>query len=314
MFDLTDKNRHIVVVYHYVENPREDRRGIHPCTPKEFERQLTFFSRHYRLASLEDTFKAAQSKASEKMCAITFDDGLKDQLVHATPILEKLHAPASFFVISSTLDGNMPFTHKLHVLFSFFASRELVEKYHTFLSTGTEDNSIYKVPLTYYLNDLRRHDDIHTANFKEIFIETPSTIREGFLKWMFEKHGLDEKKLCEEFFLSTEDIKTLVQNNLFHIGNHTHYHNALDSIGEDEIKNELALFYSTIEDYISIRPRTLSYPYRTPTSKETLFNVLRKNDIFYATTAEKRGIKYGDNPLFIPRYNANDIRNFLNKA
>ena len=123
-FSLNDK--HIIVMYHYVEDPRPNRGGIFPCSVEEFERQIAFLSGQYRIASVLDAYRAAQSESSERLCAITFDDGLKDQYVYARPILEKYNAPASFFIITGTLEGSMPFTHKMHTALSRVSADELV--------------------------------------------------------------------------------------------------------------------------------------------------------------------------------------------
>jgi len=86
-FSLDDK--HIVVMYHYIENPSKERSGIHPCPVAEFERQVKFLSENYNIVSLKELFKAIKSGSDEKFCTLTFDDGLKDQYQNAVPILKK---------------------------------------------------------------------------------------------------------------------------------------------------------------------------------------------------------------------------------
>src|SRR3989344_6899340 len=96
-FSLSDKQ--IIVNYHYVEDPRSDAAGLHPCPVDEFERQVAFLSNNFRIVSIPEIFEAAQRDSPDRLCAITFDDGLKDQFTHAVPILKKHQAPATFFII-----------------------------------------------------------------------------------------------------------------------------------------------------------------------------------------------------------------------
>lgn len=71
-------------------------------------RQIEFLSEHFRLTSVPEVFTAAQNKSTERLCAITFDDGLRDQYIHAVPILRKHRATATFFIITGTFAGFVP--------------------------------------------------------------------------------------------------------------------------------------------------------------------------------------------------------------
>ena len=130
---FSHEDRHIIVNYHYVEDPRADFAGIHPCAVKEFERQIAFLSRRYTLVTVPEAAKAAAKGSDENLCALTFDDGLQDQLEHALPILKKYRAPATFFIITSTLSGEIPAAHKLHLLLSKVSAEELIDSFNDFI-------------------------------------------------------------------------------------------------------------------------------------------------------------------------------------
>src|SRR3989344_9612435 len=139
---LTDK--HIIVNYHYVENPRENFSGIHPCSIEKFEQQVAWLSEQFVITTVEKIYEVAQQKLSQKYCAITFDDGLKDQYDNAVPILKKYRATATFFPITATFEGFVPSTHKIHVLLSRCSANELVEKSNIFFKT--KDLAQYTIP------------------------------------------------------------------------------------------------------------------------------------------------------------------------
>lgn len=66
----------------------------------EFERCLDFFSRHYNVVSLSDVERAARSGSAlpAHPLLITFDDGWRDNVIHAEPALRRHGMKATLFV------------------------------------------------------------------------------------------------------------------------------------------------------------------------------------------------------------------------
>src|SRR3989344_7798896 len=138
-FSLDDK--YIVVSYHYVREPDDRQRGIHPCPPEEFERQVLFLSAQYRITTIAEVFEGAQTGSTEKRCAVTFDDGTRDHFDIVAPILKRHGAQGTFFIINGTLEGYMPAVHKVHTLFSSAAPDKLIKLFHEFIDTFFQDSA-----------------------------------------------------------------------------------------------------------------------------------------------------------------------------
>jgi peptidoglycan/xylan/chitin deacetylase (PgdA/CDA1 family) len=85
---------HSVLVYHTIRAPPEALPGDIDISPERFAGQLRWLSRWRRVARLEDTL----SRARERHVAITFDDGFRDNLTVALPLLEKFSLPMTLFV------------------------------------------------------------------------------------------------------------------------------------------------------------------------------------------------------------------------
>jgi peptidoglycan/xylan/chitin deacetylase (PgdA/CDA1 family) len=73
-----------------------------------FERHCRFFARHFRVVRLADIVeKLERGQPFRRELAITFDDGYRDNFEHASPVLEKLGLPATFFVVTKWMGTSL---------------------------------------------------------------------------------------------------------------------------------------------------------------------------------------------------------------
>lgn len=71
-------------------------------SPARFEQQLEWLARSGKVVSLEATLNHARRDA----IAITFDDGFRDNLTVALPLLEKFNLPMTLFVVAGFVDSD----------------------------------------------------------------------------------------------------------------------------------------------------------------------------------------------------------------
>lgn len=96
-----------VLLYHAVGTPlADDSYGI-SIAPALFERHMTTLAGcpGVQLAALDD----ASSGKADLRVAVTFDDGYKDNLDVAAPILQRLKIPFAVFVTTGFLDKGAPY-------------------------------------------------------------------------------------------------------------------------------------------------------------------------------------------------------------
>lgn len=74
-------------------------------TTEYFDSFLEFASKNYKLQSLDDGIASADKKF--RSCHITFDDGYRDNLKYALPILKKYSAPATIYVTDGIISRNI---------------------------------------------------------------------------------------------------------------------------------------------------------------------------------------------------------------
>jgi peptidoglycan/xylan/chitin deacetylase (PgdA/CDA1 family) len=102
--------RLLVLMYHRVLPANHPDRAFEQpgmfVSPESLDMHLSVLRRHFELVHLDDWVKAAANDATlpRMACAITFDDGWRDNFDHAFPVLRRHRAPASIFLVS-TLTG-----------------------------------------------------------------------------------------------------------------------------------------------------------------------------------------------------------------
>lgn len=310
---FSPKDNHIIVNYHYVREPSSELSGIHPCPPHEFERQLRFLSSKFRIAGIDEVFSAAQEGSEEKVCALTFDDGFKDNFKNAVPILKKYRVRGTFFPIASVFEGRLPTTHKVHILLSKFSAAELTRRFNGFLKEhASRFYETYRIPQEGRITVARTikiFDDAETANFKEIIGVIPKEIRKKFLDAVCTEVGLDERTLVDDFFMSEGELRHLARMGHV-IGSHGLSHDALDCLDDSEVEREILTSQEIIGGITGKEPTLFAYPQSAP-SKD-IFNVLQKVGFTHAVIVNIfRDVQKSDHALLMPRYDTNNVRDFL---
>jgi len=99
-----------VLMFHRVGNNREYMFNSDLMVGTGFlEEALKYFiSRDIDIISLDECYnRIVSGKRTRRFVAITFDDGYRDNLTHALPVLEKYNAPFTVFLITAFPDHRM---------------------------------------------------------------------------------------------------------------------------------------------------------------------------------------------------------------
>ena len=120
----------LVVLYHLVsdgEFPHVKHGGGRIRSSVEFQEEIDFFLKHYHPISLSDLLASIyQGRALPENCfLLTFDDGLREFIEIAAPILLKKGVPAAMFLTPDSLDnGSLLPAHKTSLLYEKFRKSE----------------------------------------------------------------------------------------------------------------------------------------------------------------------------------------------
>jgi len=95
-------NPPIVLMYHRLSDELPS--DAFTITSTMFERDIKYLKEAgYTFCTADDLHRKIQENSTEKLVAITFDDGYESDLAIAVPILQKYNANATFFVIGTNV-------------------------------------------------------------------------------------------------------------------------------------------------------------------------------------------------------------------
>jgi peptidoglycan/xylan/chitin deacetylase (PgdA/CDA1 family) len=99
-----------------------------PMPVSLFKSVIGYIIKQYQVVKLEDYILNDQFKGKgKKLATILFDDGYKDNIEYAVPILDAYKCPASFYVVTDCIDKNIPtWTYIVDHLFQNTDAKELV--------------------------------------------------------------------------------------------------------------------------------------------------------------------------------------------
>ena len=210
----------VVLLYHRV-GPDDD--PVYPhLSPEAFRAHCAFVRANYDILRLSEIVaRMHQGRSIRGACAITFDDGYRDFLTHALPILGEFRLPVTHFLVSDCLEtGRPPWTYRVLRI----------------AAVSGRDASA---------SDLVRE-----------LCALPADERERRLE---ECQGRLITRPDLPVMLTSADVAK-VDAGLVEWGSHTRTHAHLDRVSVDEARLELAESKRRIEAITGCRVRYLSYP------------------------------------------------------
>lgn len=232
-------------LFHRV-NPERDRLWD-PMDVSLFDKCIKYISQNYKVVLLEDLAFSDKLHTRHQYATIMFDDGYKDNIEYAAPILDKYKCKASFYVVTESIDNNVPtWTHILEHLFKFTGKSEIIMDFD-FLPAELQIKHLLNVEdRIRYVNKLKPY-------LKKISHER----RNEILKRITETYN---DVTLPELMMNWKDLKEL-RNAGHYIGSHTVTHSMLGTMSDEkEIMDELVQSGSRIKEELDYFPVSISYP------------------------------------------------------
>ena len=249
------QSRFLVLCYHGVvtRSRAEDRFGYHnSVTPKEFSSQLEYLGARYRFVGLDGLEAWSQGERTTKPpVLITFDDGYRNNLTLAAPVLRRYGAPALFFLTTSHI-GTTDLLWTQETLLRILSGPGIVLDPLPGWPGG---------PLPADLAARRESALSITEALKKI----PDPVRRQHLSALRTAMPLDSSLIDHELddFLSWDEARELVRQG-FEIGSHTETHPVLSRLASDALRQELAGSRQRLETELACPIRSIAFPNGSP--------------------------------------------------
>ena len=238
------------------------------ATPAAFAAQMDFLRQRFSLISIDDllAWLEGQKSLPPRPALITFDDGYRDNLEQALPVLRQHNFPAVIFLATDYIDSASPFYWDL-IAYCF---------YHTSLNSANlpllgcqewRDEKSRNVVMATWLNRLKTLPDAE--------------------KWTAVRslpHLLQVTVPPDAFaglHLTWDQVRLLVNQGV-DMGAHTQSHPILTRVSLGQARTEITGSRSRIETEIERPVTTLAYPNGLPTDFNPALQALLKETGFQA--------------------------------
>lgn len=213
-----------------------------------FERQMAFVARAYVVLTVEELAERMRRRALPRNAlAITFDDGYRDNLTHAAPILARLGLPATVFLVTGAIASGEPL---------WFDRLAAAFKHARISAWGAPWGET--IPLETPPQRLAALGQA-LGRFKRLVNEERRrTVEEVLLSL-----GAGDARPLKSLMLSWDDVQALLGLGIA-IGAHTVSHPILSQLAPTDARTEVFESYRMIEAACGRPPRAFAYPNGRP--------------------------------------------------
>ena len=201
------------------------------------------------IVDLDEAMRRLRDPAAPRFAALTFDDGYRDTVRHAFPVLKEQGCPFTVYVTTGFADRTSAVwwlsleeivARQVSVAIAQDGPPEIL------LCRTTRQKSAAFVALRNWL--------MATSAERQ-----PEAMRE--LSW---RYGVDAVAIADAEMMDWDDIRRLASDPLVTIGAHSVTHPSLARLSVRAARAEVRDSARVIEAAIGVRPRHFSYPHGTP--------------------------------------------------
>jgi len=253
-----------------------------------FSEMLEFLRERYRVVSLARLVDHLKNGSKEFVICLTFDDGYRDNMDHALPILEQFNCPATLYITTRFPEGD-----------GWMWWYELWEQLQSMERLELEFEGLTRIW------DLSNQSQINRCYFdlSSWMMMLPLESQKKLLKVVT---GTEERHLHTNICLNWDDIIKLDRHPLITIGAHTHSHPNLTQETETTAREEILNSKILLERRLGHTVDHFAYPFGT--SKEVGVRELRlvKECGFQTAVTTSCHKARWPNCLMLPRYGTNE--------
>jgi peptidoglycan/xylan/chitin deacetylase (PgdA/CDA1 family) len=239
----------MILNYHRVGNADETPydSGTFSCTAEEFDWQIQYLKRHYRMVTLEQLLENLTNgvELSGPAVLITLDDGYIDNYRIAFPVLQRHAVPAVFFLPTAFVGtGRLPWWDVI----AYIVKHSRKTKIHLTYPENKSFN-LFRDDLDWSIMHILNLYAQTSMRDSSLFIDELETACES-------SRPLANAERC---FLSWDEARQMQQDGMM-FGSHTHTHEILSKISTECQRQEVSLSRKILQHELRRNIDTLAYP------------------------------------------------------
>jgi peptidoglycan/xylan/chitin deacetylase (PgdA/CDA1 family) len=247
-----------ILTLHHVRPQRASRfqpNRLLEVSPAFFEHLLRRLRRsRHDLISLDEMHQRMVSgNYKRRFVCVTFDDGYRDNLRWAYPLLKKYEIPFALYIPTSFPDqlGELWWVALEAVIAKNSRIGLVVDGKDRFFECGSvREKRLLYGEIYAWLRSMKSETELRRV-----------------VRDLATRHGVDMAEVCRDECMDWEELHQLAADPLCTIGAHTVNHMMLKKLDTDQaVRAEMDMSRSVIEAALGRRPQHLAYPVGDPTS------------------------------------------------
>lgn len=219
-----------------------------PIDPALFRRTIEFIAKNFHIVPLEELL-FERPVSSKPLAALTFDDGYRDFIDYAIPILDKEKQKASMFVVTDCIDNGLPTW--TYIIDNLFANSQ---------KTAWSNYNMDEFPDEFRKTSWKTKDERinYCRRFKQHLKWIPSLKRDEIIKCLLS--NFNDVSIPTNTMMNWDEVKQISSAG-FEIGSHSVSHPSLSTIADEKIISyELTHSAERIKEKTGIASKIFSYP------------------------------------------------------
>lgn len=248
------------------------------------------------IVSLDEALERMAAKAKPRpFVVLTFDDGYRDNLAYALPVLRRQDAPFVLYIPTAFVDGTG-------------------EVWWQALEDIVADNAGLQVALggeVQYLQTATLAEKQRSYDLLYTYMRSaPEPQRRETLHELARLYKFDLAAHCRELIMDWQQVRLFANDPLCTLGAHTVHHYELAKLGEAEARAEMEQSVAILAAQFGTRPEHFSYPIgRLVSAGEREYALARELGLRTAVTTRPGGLYPGhvERMTALPRVSLNGL-------
>jgi peptidoglycan/xylan/chitin deacetylase (PgdA/CDA1 family) len=250
-------------MYHRVAVARHDPWGL-AVDPERFEEQIAYVKQHRTPMPMDELVDRLRNKTlPANAVAVTFDDGYRDNLVNAKPVLARHGVPATLFLATGFIHQNTPFWWD-ELATMILASTQAIRDQQVWageavtLNWGEAEHSDMAGGWRASDEPRTARQNAYLAMWRRLQRVTAED-RDVAMTTLRQHLGTSEDPLGKP--MSSDEIRDLLSDGLVELGAHTVTHPALTLLSRLESRREIEDSGHRCRELATKRINGFAYPY-----------------------------------------------------